>query len=208
MDASPLAAERFPPGTGPFGARGVLVGGIVEYVRHRAPGGVEAVLATLDGATRTFFDGTLFLASAVYDLSPVVSFCSAAAASLGETTADFVRQRAETSAKISIESLYKRQLSATDPTGMAARLPKIFQRFFDPCRAEGLEAGAGRMRVRFGGLPKPMLGFYAWSCEGFVPGALRVAGARDVHYAWSRPAAAGTASEVELVDLEFSLTWG
>ena len=203
----PLPTDRFRPGEGPFRARGVLVGGIVKYCKHRTPGGLEAVLARLDPAIRPFFDGAIFLASSVYDLSPLVAFVNAAAELHGETPAEFLRARATMSAKEAVERLYQRQLRSRSAKEMAARLPKIFERFFDPCRAEGIEAEATRMQVRFVGVPEPMAGFYAWSCEGFVPEALRLAGAQNVRHQWSTPTEHGEASGVPLVDLQFRLEW-
>ena len=207
MEAESLPAHRFPPGDGPFGARGVLVSGIVDYARRRVAGGIDAVLADLPPQTRAFFEGSLFLASAIYDLSPVIEFSRAAAQLQGTDLASFARARAKTSAKVSVESLYKRQLAANDPTEMAARLPRIFGRFFEPCRAEGVVAEPGRMQVCFCELPRPMLGFYAWSCEGFVPEALRLVGATNVQYRWDEPGAAGDHDGIPLANLPFTVTW-
>ena len=207
MDSTPLPADRFRPGEGPFRARGVLVGGIVKYCKHRTPGGLQAVLARLDPGMRPFFDGAIFLASSVYDLSPLVAFVNAAAELHEQPPAEFLRARSSASAKEAVERLYQRQLSSRNAAEMAARLPKIFECFFDPCRAEGIEAEANRMRVRFVGLPQPMAGFYAWSCEGFVPEALRLAGADNVRHQWDTPVEQGEASGVPLVDLQFRLEW-
>ncbi len=208
MDAEPLPTHRFAPGDGPWRARGVLVSGVIEYCRHRVPGGLDAVYEAMPPAMRPFFDGSLFLATATYDLSPVVALVHAAARLEGETAADFARARSRASAKQSVEHLYRHQLSAAEPAEMARRLPKIFERFFDPCHAEGVLAEPGRMHVLFSGLPKPMLGFYAWSCEGFVPEALRLSGARDVEYTWDDPRPAGTEHGIPTVDLLFRLAWG
>ena len=207
LDAAPLSPDRFPPGEGPFRARGVLVGGIVTYCKHRTPGGLDAVLAGMDAVMRPYFEGAIFLASSLYDLSPLVAFVNAAAVLHGQTPADFVRARAQVSAKQAVEHLYQRQLAASDAKEMATRLPRIFERFFDPCHAEGVAAEQGRMAVRFTGLPRAMAGFYAWSCEGFVPEALRLAGASNVRHEWDPPVDSGEASGVPLVDLQFRLEW-
>lgn len=207
VDAEPLPAHRFPPGDGPFGARGVLVSGVVDYARRRVAGGVDAVVAELPPASRAFFDGAIFLASAIYDLSPVIEFARAAALLQGTDLPSFARVRAKASARISVESLYKRQLAARDPTEMAARLPRIFGRFFEPCRAEGVIAEPGRMQVCFCDLPRPMLGFYAWSCEGFVPEALRLVGATDIQHEWADVGDAGTHDGIPLANLPLTVTW-
>lgn len=207
VDATPLPADRFRPGEGPFRARGVLVGGIVQYCKHRTPGGLDAVLAEMDPPMRPFFDGAIFLASSVYDLSPLVALVDAAAQLHGRTPAEFLRARATVSAREAVERLYQHQLSSRSAQEMAARLPKIFERFFDPCRAEGIEAGPNRMQVRFVGVPRPMAGFYAWSCEGFVPEALRLAGAQQVRHEWATPTDSGETQGIALVDLQFQLEW-
>lgn len=207
MDAEPLAADRFAPGDGPWRTRGVLVTGVVEYCRHRIPGGLDAVLEAMSPEMRPFFTGSLFLASATYDLSPVVALVRAAAGLQGETPADFARARSRSSAKEAVARLYERQLSATEPVERARRLPKIFGRFFDPCGAEAVVVSDDRMHVRFSGLPEPMLGFYAWSCEGFVPEALRLAGAKDVQHAWDPPQPGEVEHGVQLMSLLFRLSW-
>lgn len=207
MDACPLPNAQFPPGTGPFGARGVLVSGIVQYTQHRVPGGLAAVTQRLDTQTAAFFDGSIFLASGVYNLSPVVAFVRVAANLQGTSVAEFVRARSRSSAKTSVERLYQRQLDSATPSEMAARLPRIFGRFFDPCQAESLTAEPGHMEVRFCGLPTIMLGFYAWSCAGFVPEALRLAGASDCRHAWDEPVCCGTRDGLDVADLSFNVRW-
>lgn len=202
-----LPADRFPAGSGPFGVRGMVVSGVVGYAEQTIDGGAAAVRAQLDPDVSGYLERSIFLASGLYDLSPVGAFCRAAAKLEGRTAAEFIRARSRRSAEETIRGVYRTQLKAKTTRDMAARLPRIFQRFFDPCRAEGAATSDTSMRVEFRALPEPLGGFYAWSTEGYVGASLEHAGARDVKMSWETPVAAGETDGIRLVNLALNASW-
>ena len=207
MQLSPLPRPRLAPGKGPFGVRGIVVSGVVGYTEHKVEGGAAAVRALLPEDTASYLDRSMFLASTLYDLSPLGEYCCAAAKLLGSSPSDFIRERSRRSAIESIEGVYRTQLAAGDPKAMAGKLPRIFKRFFDPCEAEATRVGPDEMAVQFRDLPEPLAAFYAWSTEGFVGGALEVAGAKSVGHAWGTPQSAGMSAGVRLINLELVTSW-
>ncbi|MDI3288915.1 hypothetical protein [Polyangium sp. 15x6] len=195
-------------GEGPFRVRGVMYIGNFEYANKRTPGGLSAAYAAIDHPEVVAFLGrTIFLAASSYDLVPAVHFVRALAKLEGTPLDRFVRARARHAGEHNVMGLYRAQMRSSSVGDMAARLPRIFERYFDHCRAEMSLAAEGLVEGRFAGMPAPMLGFYLWCNEGFIEGALSGVGARDVRYSWSAPMPDGERDGTPLKAVTVRITW-
>lgn len=173
MRCDPLS---FLPGEGPFRARGLVYKGYLESIESRSPGGLAALKPDLPPAVGEFLH-RIFLASTYYDQGPLIHLVVAAARRAGVPLATFIRDRCRKAARHDVATVYAQILKTTSPEAMAERLPRIFERYFEPCRCEVVEASTGRLRVRFNGLPEPSVDWYVWSNQGFMGQSLELAGA-------------------------------
>ncbi|MDI1444456.1 hypothetical protein [Polyangium sp. 6x1] len=195
-------------GEGPFRVRGVLYMGNFEYATKRTPGGLPAVYAAMaHPEVEAFLDNTIFLATSSYDLVPAIHFLRALAKVEGTPFDKFVRGRARHAGENNVMGLYRAQMRSSSAADMALRLPRIFERYFENCRAEMTIATEGLAEGRFSGMAAPMLGFYLWCNEGFIEGALGAAGARDVRYVWSSPLPDGERDGTPQKALTVRITW-
>jgi hypothetical protein len=198
----------FPPGSGPFRVRGTVYSGALERVAKRIPGGLAAICEAiaLPEVTAVLQDG-LFLASALYDIVPLIHLLGAVSRSGGPSVEQLVRSGARAAAERDVQSLYRAQMKSASAEEMAARLPRIFNRYFEPSRAEGAVVAPGAMETRFERLPAPYVGYYLWSNEGFIEGALGAIGAKEVRCAFGSAAADGDMSGIPMVRVSCRVTW-
>lgn len=198
----------FAPGSGPFRVRGTVYSGALELVTKRVPGGLPAVCGAiaLPEVTSILQDG-LFLASALYDIVPLLHLVRAVSRLGGTPVERLVRSGARNAAERDVQSLYRAQMKSASAEEMASRLPRIFNRYFEPSRAEGAAVAPGTMDTRFEQLPAPYVGYFVWSNEGFIQGALGAIGAKDVRCAFTGPTAAGELSGIPLVRVDCRVTW-
>lgn len=204
MRCEPL---RFPAGEGPFRARGLIFRGFVDYVEGRVPGGMAAIRARVSAPGFAAFFDRIFLASAHYDLSPLVQLVHEAARAEGTAIDRFVRERSRKSAEIDGRGVYRAVLPTTGTREMAPRLPRMFERYFEGTTAALREVNDGSLSVEFSGLPAPMLGMYAWSTEGFVGRSLELAGAVAPRFAWRPAETRGRARGVAIVTIGLDVSW-
>ncbi|HEV8320966.1 MAG TPA: hypothetical protein VG389_05085 [Myxococcota bacterium] len=204
-----LTTARLPfvAGQGPFRARGVVYLASIAYVKRRTPGGMPALLASLeDPADRTFLS-EIFLAGSMYDIAPLVRLTLAAARLEGTPAERFVKARGTESADTDIRGIYRVLIWASSPEGVAVRLPRAFNRYFEPARSEPAVVRAGHLDSALAGLPEALAGWYVAATEGFVQRALEMAGARDVRFNWDRALPHGATSGVPTVRVGFEIDW-
>ena len=207
MRFEPIASPRVPLGQGPFRARGVVYTAVLRYAHKLLPGRMEALRSALgDDATAAFLD-QIFVASASYDISPLVRVCVVAAAIEGRSPSDFTRDRARESANMDVRGIYRVLLKLSSPEAMAERLPRAFNRYFEPCRAARAKLRRGGLESELSQIPEPMSGWYMAATDGFVSRALEMAGANGPRFSWARPEADGEAEQIPLVRLPFKVRW-
>lgn len=168
-------------------AKGVAFVGILEAAK-RAPGGLDAVRARLSPYFRERLE-PFYTAHSWYPLDELIALMRAVAQVRGADPQELVRDQAARAARQDVEGLYRQVLRSTTPREMSARLPRAFNRYFRPMRAE-LVANAQRwMEVEIGPVPATHAEFFRAINEGFVGGALETVGARSVRFEWVPPEA-------------------
>lgn len=209
-DARPFVPpkHRKQLGESPFRIRGSVYAGYVEAITKNVPGGMPTICAQIGHkASGDFLRDTIFLATSTYDIEPLM-YLIPIIAGFNRTPIDkFIRDRSRAAADRDIVSTYRAQLRSASPEEMATRLPRIFTRYFEPCRADSMSVDAISSEMRFSGLPAFALNFYIWPNEGFVTGALESVGAKDVRFAWSTPLPDGELEGAALQSISCRLTW-
>jgi hypothetical protein len=195
-------------GESPFRVRGSVYTGNLEALTKHVPGGLDAIAPEISNdATVAFLRNTIFLAASTYDIEPLMHLMRLFARLNRIPLDHFVRDGSRVAAEKDVVGKYRAQMRSASTEEMAARLPRIFVRYFDPCRAESLIVQANATEMRFSGLPASALGFYIWSSDGFVAGALESVGAKDVKLAWGNPLSDGDIEGIPVQSITCHITW-
>lgn len=195
-------------GDSPFRVRGSVYTGYLKGLAHYVPGGVATIAPEIaNDAIVAYLRDTIFLAASSYDIEPLM-YVMQVMAQLARTPLDkFIHNASSMAAEEDVVGKYRAQLRSSSTEEMAARLPRIFIRYFDPCQAECLSVQPSATEMRFSGLPASALGFYLWSNEGFVAGALESAGAKDIKFVWGNPSFTGEIDGVPVQTITCKITW-
>ena len=195
-------------GESPFHIRGSVYTRYLERIHKLVPGGLPTICAEIGNKdVDVFLRETIFLATSTYDIEPLMHIMRTLARLMQAPLDKFVREGSRNAAERDIVGTYRAQLRSASAEEMITRLPRMFGRYFDPVRAESLDVHANGTGMRFFGLPASALGFYVWTNEGFVGGALETVGARDVRFAWSSPVHDGEIEGVALQSLTCRISW-
>jgi hypothetical protein len=200
----PLDAAAYPPGTGPFRARGFAYNAALEYVDKRFPGGRPALRAAFGaGDPYVSYLDQLFLASGDYDVSPLVRLYVVLAAQVKTSPATFVEVGSRRSAVQQTQGMWKPMLKTSSPEAMAERVHYAFNRYFEPTQARNVSVSAQGFEVEFTKVPIQMRGIYLSSTNGFVTAALELAGATTPELVWQPPVADGELKGVRIEKVRF-----
>lgn len=195
-------------GESPFRIRGTVYTGNLEALKAHVPGGLDAIASEIgNDAVVAFLRDTIFLAASTYDIEPLMHLMRLFARLNRLPLDHLVRDGSRLAAEKDVVGKYRAQLRSASTEEMASRLPRIFDRYFDPCRAESLIVQANSTEMRFSGLPTSALGLYVWSSEGFVTGALEAIGAKDVKFAWENPISDGDIEGIPVQSIACRITW-
>jgi hypothetical protein len=208
MPARPDAAP-FAPGEAPFHIKGVAYTRSLAYIDGRVLGGRAAVLGALvagDAALRRFFEQP-FLASAWYDVFPLVALFGAAARRVSVPSVTFLREVSRHQASEDIHGIYRFMLKLVSPERIIERLPRVAAQYFDFVTAEVRKLGARSYESIGHGVPAPLLDLYMAVTENFLLVALETAGAKNPRNIWSPSEPEGEAHGLLLMQTRRELTW-
>ena len=169
---------------------------------ERAPGGPATILKTLSAEDRKFF-GELFLQSGWYALDPYVRIMSSIASMRGMALREWMRVQADRTAAGDVEGIYRMSLGSATPREMAERLPRAFNRYFQPCNATVLQVADTHADFELRAIPTRHVEFFRGINEGFVVGALRYAGAEKPSVRYEEPIASDPHEGEATVKLPF-----
>lgn len=195
-------------GESPFRVRGSVYTGYLEGIQKHVPGGLATVCAEIGiKDIAVFLRETIFLAASSYDIEPLMHLIRVVSRLAQLPLDKFVREGSRRAAEADVVGTYRAQMRSASPEEMAARLPRMFMRYFEPCQAEAFNIRSTGTEMRFSGLPASALGFYVWPNEGFVSGALEAARARDIRFTWSNPSPDGEVEGAPLQSLTCRIAW-
>ena len=200
----------FAPGASPFHSKGLVYGGAREYWSQRVPGGLPglraALTATGDAELARFLD-TPFVASGWYDALPVVPLSAVAARLAGVPQAQLVRENAAWLAERDLQGVYKVILMVASIELVAMRLGKLSMQYFDFGRAESVRVRDKVVESRRFGIPATLAPWFIFAADGFVPVALKLAGAASVRLRHGSPQPDGMVHGVPAVQIRFEIQW-
>jgi hypothetical protein len=204
------APANFAPGASPFHAKGLVYGGAREYWDQRVPGGVAAVahaVAATGDANLAGFLATKFVPSGLYDVLPIAPLSAVAARLSGVPHAQLVRDNAAWLAERDLRGVYRVILAVASIESVAMRLGKLSMQYFDFGRAETVPVREKVVESRRFGIPAVLAPWFIFAADGFVPVALKLAGAKSVRLRHGSPAPDGSAHGVPLVQIRFEIAW-
>jgi hypothetical protein len=193
-----------------FRTKGLVHAGAVEFWDAMVPGGAQAVRATLidsgqEEAAR--FYETRFVPGAWYPVLPVLVSAVAAARLRRKAVGDHVRENSAWLAERDLRGVYRVVLTVASVDAVARRLGGLSMRYFDFGSAETRPVSRGVVESDRAGIPAPLGPWFNWCAEGFVPVALKMAGAKSVAVRTSQPVPEGTMHGVATVRLRFEMRW-
>lgn len=184
-----------------YEAKGLAFLGTLGYA-ERLDGGRAAVEARMEPAIRARLED-LYVANGWYDVEVLVELMRAVAAVAGVEPEKLIARQAAGAARAAVGGMYRHSMRADSPRAMAERLPRAFSRYFRPCQASLIEARPRSMRASLAPIPERLEHFYRAMNEGFVEGALAVAGAKGARVRWTERRRVDSAS----LELTFEATW-
>ena len=198
-------------GTDFFRAKGLVYQGAVDFWNERVPGGVAAVRQALVDSQHPLaallFDEEAALAGGWYPVMPILPSAVAAARLRKMPVAAHVRENAVWVAERDLRGVYKIILSVASIEAVAMRLGGLSMRYFDFGNADTRKTGPHEVESDRVGIPAALGSWFTWCAEGFIPVALRLAGARSVEVHASSPRSDGVAHGVPTVRLAFRIAW-
>jgi hypothetical protein len=197
----------YAPGQSPFHAKGLVFGGARQFWEHSVPGGVAAVQQAVGDIALAEFAKGPFLASGWYDVLPIVPLSATAARLRGIPHSQFIRENAAWLAERDLRGVYRVILALASVEMVALRLGKLSMRYFDFGRAETNRLGAHSIESVRRGIPAPLASWFIFAADGFVPVALRLAGATSVKLRYGQPRPDGIVSGMPAVQIRFEIHW-
>lgn len=193
-----------------FRTKGLVHVGAVEFWEATVPGGARAVREALVGSGQeqlARFYETRFVPGGWYPVLPVLTSALAAARLRRKAVADHVRDNAAWMAERDLRGVYRVILSVASVEAVVSRLGGLSMRYFDFGSAVTGPKAHGVAEWDRLGIPAALGPWFNWCTEGFVPVALRMAGAKSVEVWAAQPQPDGTAHGVPTVRLHFDIRW-
>lgn len=177
------------PSSPPFRAKGRVYLHTQAYCDEHVKGGWSAVQDQLLDPRLRAFTEQLFLASAWYDVLPIVPISEAASRAAGASHREMLIESARWTARRDMRAIHKILLSLASVEQVAMRLPRVALQYFDfgETDARVIEPCAMAMSQR--GIPMEISRWMVWVVEGFAPVVLEQAGAKNVRLKLAKPIA-------------------
>ena len=194
-------------GTTPeFRAKGRGFTATLKYADKRVTGGLEATRASLTPSDRAYV-GQLFIESGWYDALVLERLMRAVAAMKGEPLRDFAREQAVVTARLDTSGIYRHSFRAASAEELARRLPRGFNRYFEPMQAvlDGIDGACATYSLRR--VPDALRELAEGVTEGFCTGAMEAAGIARPLFSWNAPVADDPVGSTATLRLSFRMLW-
>lgn len=189
-----------------FCVKGTMWLGIREYVEEHVPGGLERVNRELSPPLQGFFS-QMFLATAWFDLFPMLGVTRAIAAVRRQPHMEQARQLALWHGEHDLKHLYKAILKQSTPLAVCKRFPIIFSQLYNFGRIELVHEDERSVAACAHGLPEALAGWWMQATEGYLQPILQAAGGRNVKLTWQPTQPDGERAGVALVRVPSVTSW-
>jgi hypothetical protein len=210
MAAMVPAFPAFAPGASPFHAKGLVFTGARDFYDATVPGGMAALLKGIESTGDTPLAEFLrkpFLASGWYDILPILAMSATAARLRQMQHAQLVRENAAWLAERDLRGVYRMVLAILSIEAVATRLGKLSMQYFDFGSAETRKIGDRTVESVRSGIPAQLASWFIFAADGFVPVALRMAGAKTVSIRHGHPRPDAAVQGCPAVQIRFELEW-
>lgn len=179
---------------------------MLQYASKRIPGGLERLRERLEPADRAYI-GQLFIESGWYDAFVLERVMRAVAELQQQSLRDYARDSAIRTARRDLSGAYRHSFRAGSAGEMAARLPRGFNRYFEPMHAVvlGVEATAATYELRR--VPERLRELAEGVTEGFCTGAMGLAGVPPPLFSWDAPQPGAREGTMPTMTLPFQMFW-
>jgi hypothetical protein len=166
-----------------FRAKGRGFTATLKYAEKRSPGGLAALREKLWPSDRAYIT-QIFIESGWYDAYVLERMMRTVAELQGDTLRDFAREQAVVTAKRDLRGIYRREFRSGSAEEMAARLPRGFNRYFEPMEASLVEVGPGSAAYVLRRVSADLRDLAEGVTEGFCTGAMAMAGVAPPLFSW------------------------
>lgn len=203
---SPPASLPFPAGESPFRQKGSAWLGDLDYLAEVVPGGIPALLASLDPALKAFV-ASPFRASDWYDVFPNPLMMLAAARLRRVSFIEHQKDVGRWHAKRGFGGIYRALLRFVSNQNVALWGPRISALYHEFGRFETQVAGPNEVRGVRRGVPRGLVQWLSVTSAAFSEEALCLAGARASKVEFTAVTEVGNQAGQAMFDLDVVITW-
>jgi serine/threonine-protein kinase len=202
--ASPLPC---PPGQSPFHIKGLPYRGFVHLVGKTVPGGLDAFAAALDDPRLATFVQQPFLASARYDVLPLLPLFMALARVIQTPFETLVRETATAQVRYDARTAYQRVLSGASPAAITEKIGRFGAQYYDFGTFTGTNPEPGVTVIVHAGVPAYLQPWYLPMHVQYTLEVARLCGGTDVRVLSSQTVPDGDKDGFPLVATTTALHW-
>jgi serine/threonine protein kinase len=195
------------PGTSPFHIKGMSYRGLVTFAAKVLPGGLDALVAAFEDDRLGPFMRQPFLASARYDILPLVPIFAAAARVLGVPMDTLVRTTTAEQARYDARKVYKRIFDANDVAAVAERFARFNTQMYDFGRYESSVPEPGQLVIIHAEMPAYVRPWYGPMHEAYTRAAMEILGAKEITMLSATVEPAGSKGAFPLVTFRTEYRW-
>jgi hypothetical protein len=154
--------------------------GFVTLVGKVVPGGMDTLVAMLAERDLRDFVKQPFLASARYDILPLVPLCAAVARILGVQLDGFVRSTTRKQAQYDARTVYKRIFDTESIADLSERFARFNENYYDFGRYESALTAPGRLMITHAEIPAYLRPWHLPMHVAYAEAAMEIAGAKEI----------------------------
>jgi hypothetical protein len=173
----------------------------------KAPGGREAVLAAIPSRAGREYLAQTFLASAWYDVLPMVWLDAATAHVRGLPPELALRNDSIDLARTSLRGIYKSMLQILSSATVASVLPRLMNTYYSFTSSRAERVGPTEVHAVVAGMPALLRDWYMVSGTAFGEEALALSGTKSPSLVWLPPKPSGMKDRFALNELTCRITW-
>jgi hypothetical protein len=202
----PVPELERPSDASVFCVKGTMWLGIRAYVDEQVAGGLERVNAQLTPPQQAFFS-QMFLATAWFDLFPMIAVTRAISVARRQPHMEQARQLALWHGEHDLKHIYKAILKQSTPAAVCKRFPIIYSQLYNFGHIEIVREEENAVAACGHGMPEALAAWWMQATEGYLQPILQAAGGRNVKLTWKPTKPDGERAGVPLVRVPSVTSW-
>jgi tRNA A-37 threonylcarbamoyl transferase component Bud32 len=206
-DVRPVAALPCPPGASPFHIKGMAYRGLAFLVSKLVRGGLDAVCEALPDPRLSAFLRQPFLATARYDILPLLPIYTTLARLMGVPFDGLVRESSAAQCRYDVQTVFKTIWASSTVEGIAERITRFGAQYYDFGRLSGSLPEPNVMVIVHTGVPAYVHPWYEPMHVSYIEECMRLLGAKDGRAVSHHAVLDGTKDGFALVTARTELRW-